>query len=53
MRRKALKILVENNPRDGLFIASQKTSRWQPEKVQIALPVDRPNGHISDSCASG
>ena len=42
---KLSKNLVENSPREALFIASQKNSSWQAENVIIDLPVDRPVDH--------
>ena len=42
MRIFALGILDENNSIEGIFIASQKSARWQPGKGRNALPFDRP-----------
>ena len=48
------KNLGEISSREGIYIASQKSARWQSGKVKNDLPVDRPvdqrNGHISDRC---
>ena len=52
----ALQNLGEISSREGVYIASQKSARWQSGKVRNDLPVDRPvdrrNGHISDRSAS-
>jgi len=31
---------MQNSPREGIYIISQKISRWQPQKVRIDLPVN-------------
>ena len=57
MRIFALEKLVENKLKWGVFIAPLEICQLAPGKGRFALPVDRsvdrPNGHISDRCASG
>ena len=52
MGKIALKKLVKNNSRGGLFITPQKSACWQSGKAKIDFlvdrPVDRRNDHIYD-----
>ena len=57
MRIFSLGKLIENQLKWGVFIAPKGICLLAAGKGRIALPVDRPvdqpNGHISDRCASG
>ena len=53
MENFALEILEETSSNEWVYIAPQNFCPLATGKGSFALPVDRPNGHFYDRCASG